>query len=143
MKIAFGADHGGYHLKEKIVQLVRDLGHDVADTGCFSCDSVDYPDYAEHVVALVDDGSCERGILVCGTGIGMAIAANRNRKIRAANCHDDYTARMSREHNDANVLCLGARVIGEGVAVDLVKIWLVTPFSGGRHQSRIARFSDF
>lgn len=143
MKIALGADHGGYHLKEKIVQLVRDLGHDVADTGCFSCDSVDYPDYAEHVVALVDDGSCERGILVCGTGIGMAIAANRNRKIRAANCHDDYTARMSREHNDANVLCLGARVIGEGVAVDLVKIWLVTPFSGGRHQSRIARFSDF
>jgi len=143
MKIALGADHGGYHLKEKIVQLVRDLGHDVADTGCFSCDSVDYPDYAEHVISLVDDGSCERGILVCGTGIGMSIAANRNRKIRAANCHDDYTARMSREHNDANVLCLGARVIGEGVAVDLVKIWLVTPFSGGRHQSRIARFSDF
>ena len=143
MKIALGADHGGYHLKEKIVQLVRDLGHEVADTGCFSCDSVDYPDYAEHVISLVDDGSCERGILVCGTGIGMSIAANRNRKIRAANCHDDYTARMSREHNDANVLCLGARVIGEGVAVDLVKIWLVTPFSGGRHQSRIARFSDF
>lgn len=143
MKIALGADHGGYQLKEKLVQLVRDLGHDVADTGCFSCDSVDYPDYAEHVISLVDDGSCERGILVCGTGIGMSIAANRNRKIRAANCHDDYTARMSREHNDANVLCLGARVIGEGVAVDLVRIWLVTPFSGGRHRSRLARFSDF
>jgi len=143
MKIALGADHGGYHLKEKIVQLLRDLGHHVADTGCFSCDSVDYPDYAEHVIGLVGDGNCDRGILVCGTGIGMAIAANRNRKIRAANCHDDYTARMSREHNDANVLCLGARVIGEGVAADLVKIWLATPFSGGRHQSRIARFSDF
>lgn len=143
MKIALGADHGGYHLKEKIVQLLRDLGHDVADTGCFSCDSVDYPDYAEHVIGLVGDGSCDRGILVCGTGIGMAIAANRHRKIRAANCHDDYTAKMSREHNDANVLCLGARVIGEGVAADLVRIWLATPFSGGRHQSRIARFSDF
>ncbi|MBB5348885.1 ribose 5-phosphate isomerase B [Desulfoprunum benzoelyticum] len=143
MKIALGADHGGYHLKEKIVQLLRDLDHDVTDTGCFSGDSVDYPDYAERVIALVDDGSCERGILVCGTGIGMAIAANRNRKIRAANCHDEYTARMSREHNDANVLCLGARVTGEGVAADLVKVWLATPFSGGRHQSRIARFSDF
>ncbi|HSO09674.1 MAG TPA: ribose 5-phosphate isomerase B [Desulfoprunum sp.] len=142
MKIALGADHGGYDLKQKIVQLLRDLGHEVTDTGCFSRDSVDYPDYAEHVVALVSDGRCERGILLCGTGIGMAIAANRNRKIRAANCHDDYTARMSREHNDANVLCLGARVIGEGVAADLVKVWLATPFSGGRHQSRIARFSD-
>lgn len=142
MKIALGSDHGGYHLKEKLVQLVRDLGHEVADTGCFSCDSVDYPDYAEQVAALVGDGRCERGILVCGTGIGMAIAANRHRRIRAANCHDDYTARMSREHNDANVLCLGARVIGEGVAVDVVRIWLATPFSGGRHQSRIARFSD-
>jgi len=142
MKIALGADHGGYNLKEKIVQLLRDLGHEVTDTGCFSCHSVDYPDYAEHVVALVNEGRCERGILLCGTGIGMAIAANRYRKIRAANCHDDYTARMSREHNDANVLCLGARVIGEGVAADLVKVWLATPFSGGRHQSRIARFSD-
>jgi ribose 5-phosphate isomerase B len=142
MKIALGADHGGYHLKEKIVQLVRDLGHEVTDTGCFSSHSVDYPDYAEQVAALVSDGGCDRGILLCGTGIGMAIAANRNRKIRAANCHDDYTARMSREHNDANVLCLGARVIGEGVAADLVKVWLATPFSGGRHQSRIARFSD-
>ena len=142
MKIALGADHGGYDLKQKIVQLLRDLGHEVTDTGCFSRDSVDYPDYAEHVVALVSDGRCERGILLCGTGIGMAIAANRNRKIRAANCHDDYTARMSREHNDANVLCLGARVIGEGVAADLVKVWLATPFSVGRHQSRIARFSD-
>ncbi len=142
MKIALGADHGGYQLKEKIAGLLQQLGHHVEDTGCHSSDSVDYPDFADPVVSLVADGACDRGILICGTGIGMSLAANRNRKIRAANCHDEYTARMSREHNDANILCLGARVIGEGVAVDLVKVWLDTPFAGGRHQQRIAKYSD-
>lgn len=142
MKIAIGADHGGFQLKEKVARLLEQLGHRVEDTGCHSSDSVDYPDFADPVVAKVADGECDRGILICGTGIGMSLAANRNRKIRAANCHDEYTARMSREHNDANILCLGARVIGEGVAVDLVKVWLNTPFAGGRHQQRIAKFSD-
>lgn len=142
MKIALGADHGGYELKEKVARLLEQLGHRVEDTGCHSSDSVDYPDFADPVVALVAEGDCDRGILICGTGIGMSLAANRNRKIRAANCHDEYTARMSREHNDANILCLGARVIGEGVAVDLIKVWLDTAFAGGRHQQRIAKFSD-
>lgn len=142
MKIALGADHGGFQLKEKVAGLLEQLGHRVEDTGCHSSDSVDYPDFADPVVALVAGGDCDRGILICGTGIGMSLAANRNRKIRAANCHDEYTARMSREHNDANILCLGARVIGEGVAVDLIKVWLDTAFAGGRHQQRIAKYSD-
>jgi ribose 5-phosphate isomerase B len=142
MRIAVGADHGGYELKTKIVRFLQGLGHIVEDTGCHSLESVDYPDYADRVASLVAGGTCERGILVCGTGIGMALSANRNRKIRAANCHDDYTAKMSREHNDANVLCLGARVIGEGVALDLVKVWLATAFAGGRHQQRIAKYSE-
>ena len=142
MKIAIGADHGGFQLKEKVARMLEQLGHRVEDTGCHSSDSVDYPDFADPVVAKVAEGECDRGILICGTGIGMSLAANRNRKIRAANCHDEYTARMSREHNDANILCLGARVIGEGVAVDLVKVWLDTPFAGGRHQQRIAKYSD-
>lgn len=142
MKIALGADHGGFQLKEKVARLLEQLGHRVEDTGCHSSDSVDYPDFADPVVALVADGDCDRGILICGTGIGMSLAANRNRKIRAANCHDEYTARMSREHNDANILCLGARVIGEGVAFDLIKVWLDTAFAGGRHQQRIAKYSD-
>ena len=142
MKIALGADHGGFQLKEKVAGLLEQLGHRVEDTDCHSSDSVDYPDFADPVVALVAGGDCDRGILICGTGIGMSLAANRNRKIRAANCHDEYTARMSREHNDANILCLGARVIGEGVAVDLIKVWLDTAFAGGRHQQRIAKYSD-
>lgn len=142
MKIAVGSDHGGYELKGKIVGLLRSLGHAVEDVGCHSLESVDYPDYADRVVSLVADGQCERGMLICGTGIGISIAANRHRKIRAAICHDEYTARMSREHNDANVLCIGARVIGEGVAFDLIKVWLQTAFAGGRHQQRIAKFSD-
>ena len=142
MKIALGADHGGFQLKEKVAGLLEQLGHRVEDTGCHSSDSVDYPDFADPVVALVAGGDCDRGILIRGTGIGMSLAANRNRKIRAANCHDEYTARMSREHNDANILCLGARVIGEGVAVDLIKVWLDTAFAGGRHQQRIAKYSD-
>lgn len=142
MKIAVGADHGGYELKMKIVRYLHSLGYIVEDTGCHSLESVDYPDYADRVASLVAKGDCERGILVCGTGIGMSLSANRNWKIRAANCHDDYTAKMSREHNDANVLCLGARVIGDGVALDLVKVWLTTAFSGGRHQQRIAKYSE-
>lgn len=142
MKIAIGADHGGFELKGQMVQFLQELDHVIEDLGCHSSDSVDYPLYAEAVCRKVVDRSCELGILICGTGIGMSIAANRSRNIRAALCHDEYTARMSREHNNANVLCLGARVIGSGVAREIVRRWLTTDFSGGRHQQRIDQFSD-
>lgn len=141
MKIAIGADHGGYRLKEMIRVLVSDLGHEVQDMGCYSTVSVDYPEIARMVCELVDTGAVERGILICGTGIGMSMAANRYAHVRAALCHDHYTARMSREHNNANILCLGERVIGSGVAEDIVRTWLGTDFSGGRHLGRIEQFS--
>lgn len=137
MIIAFGCDHGGYTLKKDIVALLEQSGHTVLDMGCFSEDSVDYPDFAAAVCATLLDGRAQRGILVCGTGIGMSIAANRHPHIRAALCHEAFTARMSREHNDANVLCLGARVLGIGIVLDIVKTWLITEFAGGRHLRRI------
>ena len=142
MKIAIGADHGGFELKQQLVDVVETLGHQIDDVGCHTKESVDYPNFAKAVCEKIVESEADFGILVCGTGIGMSIAANRHRKIRAALCHDDYTARMSREHNNANVLCLGARVIGQGVAEDIVKVWLKTVFAGGRHQQRIAQFSD-
>lgn len=141
MKIAVGADHGGFELKQKIIALLETLGHEVYDTGCSSTESVDYPGFAETVCERVVKEQSTFGILVCGTGIGMAIAANRDRRIRAAICHNEYTARMSREHNNANVLCLGARVLGSGVVEDIVKVWLDSEFSGGRHQQRIEQYS--
>jgi len=142
VKIAIGADHGGFHLKEMIRGLVTDLGHEVNDMGCYSMESVDYPDIAKLVCAQVDTGVMDRGILICGTGIGMSMAANRYQHVRAALCHDHYTARMSREHNNANVLCMGERVIGIGVAEEIVRIWLEIEFSGGRHLGRIEQFSQ-
>lgn len=141
MKIAIGSDHGGYELKEKIHSLVVELGHDVLDEGCYSTASVDYPDVARLVCEKVNALQVDRGILVCGTGLGMSMAANRYEYVRAALCHDHYTARMSREHNNANILCLGERVLGWGVAEDIVRTWLAIEFSGGRHQSRIEQFS--
>lgn len=137
MIIAFGCDHGGYTLKKDIVALLEQSGHTVLDMGCFSEESVDYPDFAAAVCATLLNGRAQRGILVCGTGIGMSIAANRHPHIRAALCHEAFTARMSREHNDANVLCLGARVLGIGIVLDIVKTWLITEFAGGRHLRRI------
>jgi ribose 5-phosphate isomerase B len=141
VKIALGADHGGYELKEHLKHHLQGLGYEVLDVGCHSLESVDYPDYAEKAVALIESGECEKGVLICGTGIGMSIAANRHRAIRAANCFDEYTTVMSREHNNANVLCLGARVLSVEVAVHLMDTWLATEFAGGRHQRRIAKFS--
>jgi ribose 5-phosphate isomerase B len=140
VKIAVGCDHGGIALKEEIVAEVKELGHEVEYQGCFAAESVDYPTFAKSVCAQVQSGRCERGILVCGTGIGMSMVANRFDGIRAALCHELYTARMSREHNDANVLCLGARVIGPGLAVEIVRTWLTTEFAGGRHLKRIEMF---
>ncbi len=140
MKIAFGCDHGGFGLKAEIVALLESLGHEIVDQGVDSLESVDYPHFARKVCDRVLDGRCQRGILVCGTGIGMSMAANRLEGIRAALCHEIFTARMSREHNDANVLCLGARVVGPGLAIELVRAWLETEFAGGRHQRRIEMF---
>jgi len=141
VKIAIGADHGGFHLKEMVRSLVDELGHEVQDMGCYSTASVDYPDLAALVCEKVDAGTVDRGILICGTGLGMSMAANRYAHVRAALCHDHYTARMSREHNNANVLCMGERVIGHGVAEDIVRTWLAVEFSGGRHLGRIELYS--
>ena len=140
MRIAIGCDHGGIGLKGELVQLLQELGHAVEDKGCFSTESVDYPEFAKAVCAQVRNGSCERGILICGTGVGMSMVANRFEGIRAGLCNELFTARMSREHNDANVLCLGARVVGPGLAVEIVRVWVGTEFAGGRHQRRIAMF---
>ncbi|WP_417914517.1 ribose 5-phosphate isomerase B [Candidatus Electronema sp. JM] len=141
MKIAVGSDHGGFELKQQVVEFLSKAGHEVESVGCFGLASVDYPDFAEKVCALVKARTCERGILICGTGIGMSIAANRHREIRAALCHEAFTARMSREHNNANVLCLGARVIGSELALEIVCTWVTAEFAGGRHQRRLDMLS--
>lgn len=140
MKIALGCDHGGIMLKAEVIPLLQEMGHVVDDKGCYSTDSVDYPDFAKAVCIQVRNGSCERGILICGTGVGMSMVANRVEGIRAGLCNELFTARMSREHNDANVLCLGARVIGPGLALEIVRVWVSTEFAGGRHQRRIDMF---
>jgi len=142
VNIVVGADHGGYTLKNLIATSLKDQGHTVLDVGCNSADSVDYPDYAVKAVDEIINGSADCGILVCGTGIGMSIAANRHYGIRAANCFDENTAALSREHNNANVLCLGARVLEDTTALKMVKVWLETEFAGGRHQKRIEKFSQ-
>jgi ribose 5-phosphate isomerase B len=136
-----GSDHGGFDLKELVLAFLQDSGYEVVDVGCHSPTSCDYPDFAREVCEQVRSGACERGILICGTGIGMSIAANRHREIRAALCHEGFSARMSREHNNANVLCLGARVTGPELALDIVRQWMATEFSGGRHQRRLDMLS--
>ena len=140
MKVAIGCDHGGLDLKDTVKAVLIELGHEIDDQGCNSPESVDYPNFANAVSSLVKDGNCERGILICGTGIGMSMAANRITGIRAALCHEMFSARMSREHNDANILCIGARVIGQGLAAEIVRTWMTTDFAGGRHQRRIEMF---
>jgi ribose 5-phosphate isomerase B len=137
MEVALGCDHGGYALKTPIRQYLASKGISCRDIGTDSEDSVDYPVYGMKVAHLVSSGECQRGILLCGSGIGMSIVANRLAGVRAALCHDIYTARLSRQHNDANVLVLGARVIGPGLALEIVKTWLETGFEGGRHKRRI------
>lgn len=139
MKVAIGADHGGYRLKEEIKGLLEDLGVDYKDFGTHSTESVDYPDVALPVAQSVADGLFDRGILICGTGIGIGIAANKVKGIRAALVHDTFSAHASREHNDANILTMGERVIGPGLARDIVTIWLATDFEGGRHERRVEK----
>jgi len=138
MKIAIGADHGGYDYKEEILGLLQSKGYEVKDFGTFSKDSCDYPVIAKAVAKDVAAGNFDRGILICGTGIGMSIVANKVKGIRAALCSDTFSAKATREHNNSNILCLGARVIGNKLAEDIVKIWLETPFSNEeRHLRRI------
>ncbi len=139
--IAIAADHAGYDLKVLLVPEIKSLGFEVLDLGTDSRDSVDYPDYADAVVRSIEAGRVQRGVIVCGTGLGIAIAANRHRAIRAGVCHDATTARLARQHNDANVLALGARVVGFEVAKDCLRAFLTTEFEGGRHARRIAKMS--
>jgi ribose 5-phosphate isomerase B len=143
MKIAIGSDHRGFEVKRRIVALLRQLGHDVLDVGPENRESVDYPDYALQVGAAVSEGRAERGILICGTGIGMCIAANKVKGIRAAPCHDSITAEMSRRHNDANVLCLSADLLGEELIDRMVRIWLTTDFEAGRHAQRVGKICRY
>ena len=137
MRIAVGADQGGYELKQPIVDFLVDQGHEVSDLGIHRLESVDYPDVAETVARAVAAGEADRGIVICGTGIGVSLAANKMRGIRAALCTDCYMARMAREHNDAQILCLGGRVVGPGLALDIVQVFLTSEFQGGRHARRV------
>ena len=137
MKIARGADHGGFSLKETIKQHLEEQGHEILDLGTYDTASCHYPVYAEKVARAVAAGQAERGILVCGTGIGMSIAANKIPGIRAAAVSDCFTAQATREHNDANILCLGERTVGPGLAMRIVDTYLAAQFQGGRHQTRL------
>lgn len=138
MKITIGSDHGAVDLKEAVKRVLATIdGVEVKDVGTFGTEAVDYPDIAEKVCADVVSGAADRGIVLCGTGIGISMAANKIHGIRCALCHDDYTAQMSREHNDANVLAMGGRVLGFGVAGKIVRVWLATEFEGGRHERRV------
>ncbi len=142
MKLAVGSDHAGFALKHTVVEYLRVKGHEVTDCGTFSAVSCDYPDYAAKVCEKIVAGEAERGILICGTGVGMSIAANKVRGIRAACCSDTYSARFTRLHNDANVLCFGARVVGEGLALDMVDLFVTTPFeNSGNHPHRVAKIA--
>ena len=137
MKIAIGCDHGGYLLKQDILIWLEEHDIDFEDVGCFSTESVDYPVYAEKVARAVAAGACDKGIVICTTGIGVSMAANKVKGIRAALCGDVFSAEMSRAHNDANVLCMGERVTGPGLAVRILEAWLAGEFAGDRHTRRV------
>ena len=142
MKIALGCDHGGFEHKCAIAEHLSARGFEIVDCGIYENVSVDYPDIAVKVAEKITDKSCELGILVCGTGIGMSIAANKVKGIRAAACSDHFSAKYTRLHNDSNILCLGGRVIGVGTALELVDLFVDTKFEGGRHINRIQKISD-
>ncbi|MCX7842454.1 MAG: ribose 5-phosphate isomerase B [Clostridia bacterium] len=137
MLIGLGSDHGGLRLKEEIAKYLKEKGYDYRDYGTCDCGSVDYPDYGLIVAEAVKNGECDKGIIICGTGLGISLAANKVPGIRAAVCTDTYMARMSREHNDANILALGERVTGPGLALEIVQAWLDSEFLGGRHKVRV------
>ena len=142
MKIAIGSDHAGLSLKNELVEAIKARGHEIRDVGTFSGESVDYPDFASQVARSVGKGEVERGVLVCGTGIGMSIVANKHRGVRAALCTSEFEARMARAHNDANVLCVGQRVVGPGLARAILETFLDSPFEGGRHEKRVQKIRD-
>lgn len=141
--IIIGCDHAAYPLKEKVKAYLVDAGYPIEDVGTFSENSVDYPDLGIRVASQVSKGAYDRGILLCGTGIGMSMVANKFCNVRAALCTEPFSARMSRRHNDANVLVLGGRMLGETMALETVAAWLDTPFDGGRHQRRLRMFDGF
>ena len=142
MKLAMGADHGGYSLKEILKKHLVEAGHEVLDLGTHDTDSCNYPDYAAKVAYAVADKEADLGILVCGTGIGMSIAANKVKGIRAAAVSDCFTAQATREHNDSNIICLGERIVGPGLAMRIVDTWLEASFQGGRHQTRVDMINE-
>jgi ribose 5-phosphate isomerase B len=142
MKIAIGSDHRGVDAKQRLVDIIKGLGHEIADVGTNTKESVDYPDYAYEVAITVSEARSDRGILICGTGIGMCIAANKVQGIRAAPCQDVVTAEMSRRHNDANVLCLSADLLDGDLMERMVKIWLEAPFDEGRHARRVEKIKQ-
>ena len=142
MRIAIGSDHRGYAVKEKLIELLKQLGQEVVDVGTNGTDSCDYPDIAGIVGGQVSRHEVDRGILICGTGIGMSIVANKFPGVRAAPCHDDLSAEMSRRHNDLNVLCLSADMLGEKLIDRMVEIWLATEFEGGRHARRVEKIQQ-
>ncbi|HFB54059.1 MAG TPA: ribose 5-phosphate isomerase B [Sulfurimonas autotrophica] len=139
MTFYIGTDHAGIELKDWTVELLKSKGFEVVDFGPFSKDRVDYPDYAHKVARAVIENSDTQGILICGSGIGMSMAANKHHGIRAALCHDAYTAKVAREHNDANILCFGERIVGKGVAESIIDAWLANSFEGGRHVQRVEK----
>jgi len=138
-KIAIGSDHAGFGLKEDVLGLLKSLNVDIVDCGTNTTESVDYPDFGARVSELVSSGEVKRGILICGTGLGMSMVANKYPQVRAALCNDLFSAKMSRMHNDANILVLGGRVIGKDLAAEIVKVWLTTPFEGERHLKRLQK----
>ncbi|MBQ1262491.1 MAG: ribose 5-phosphate isomerase B [Clostridia bacterium] len=135
--LSIGCDHAAYNLKLKLIPYLEEKGYEILDVGTDSPDSCDYPVFAKRVCENIQNGVCELGILICGTGIGMSMAANKHRGIRAAVCSDTFSARATRQHNNANVLCFGERVVGYGMACELVDAFLDTPFEGGKHQRRV------
>jgi ribose 5-phosphate isomerase B len=143
MKVAIASDHGGINIRKEIASLMTEMGIEFEDFGCECETSVDYPDYALPVAQKVANGEFDRGILICGTGIGMSIAANKVKGIRCALVHDTFSARATREHNNSNMLAMGERVIGAGLARDIAKIWLTTEFQGGRHENRVNKITSY
>lgn len=142
MKIVIGSDHGGYELKQEVMDHLKKRGIEVIDVGCYSAESCDYPVYAKPVTEAIQSGDADLGILICGTGIGMSMAANKEKGIRAALCHDTFSAKATREHNNANILCMGARVVGPGLALMIIDTFIDTPFSNDeRHIRRISYYS--
>ena len=135
--LVIGCDHGGFLLKQEIIKHLQQRGTEFVDVGCYDENSVDYPDVAKAACDKIVSGECENGILICGTGIGISMAANKVKGIRAACCSDCFSAKFTRLHNDANVMCMGARTLGSGLALELVEIFLDTPFEGGRHAARV------